>query len=433
MRKVEVGIIGLGTVGEGTLEILTQQREMIHKKTGVWVDVTKACDLDIDKTFGFDFDKEILTTDYMDIMNDDDISIVVELIGGYTIAKDIIETALKNKKHVVTANKALIAKYGKELFELADENNVKIYYEASVGGGIPVITPLQESLVGNNLLSIKGIINGTANYILTEMSQNGVEFKKVLKEAQRLGYAEADPTFDIEGIDTAHKISILASLAYGGYIDLKDIYVKGITEISKIDTTFAKKLGYEIKLLACAKKENEKINISVEPTLINKNEILANVNGVYNSVEIVGDYVGKTMFYGKGAGMKPTGSAVVGDVVKLATEDISENTPKGEYHYDTSTKLEVKDSNEVYSEYYIRLTVKDIPGVLATVTKNFQENEISIKTVDQHPNKSNKNGETTLIIITHEIKKGNLSNSFKELKKNKNIIIDNSIMLKILN
>ena len=432
MKTKKIGIIGLGTVGEGTLEILTKERNIIHKKTGVWVDVKKACDLNIDRNFDFDFDKNILTTDYKEIINDSEISIVVELIGGDTIAKKIIIDALKSKKHVVTANKALIAKHSKELFALADKNNVKIYYEASVGGGIPILTPLQESLVGNNILGIKGIINGTANYILSEMTEKGLAFDKVLADAQSLGYAEADPTFDIEGIDTAHKITILSSLAYGGYIDVNNVPVRGITKITKEDIEFADKAGYNIKLLAIAKKDNDEIEISVEPTLITKKEILASVDGVYNAVEVIGDYVGKTMFYGKGAGMTPTGSAVVADIVKLAIEDGLKETVQGEYHYDIKNELKIKDLKETYSKYYIRLNVEDKLGILSFITNVFKENNISIESVIQNTIKKSSNY-TSLILTTHTIKREDLENSIIELEKEKRVNMDKSIFIKIDN
>ncbi len=433
MKTEKVGIVGLGTVGTGTMKILIKEREAIHEKTGVWIDVKKACDLNINRDFDFEFDKGILTTDFNELLNDPEIVTIVELIGGHTTAKDLIIKALKAKKNVVTANKALIAKHSKELFQVAEDNKVKVYYEASVGGGIPIVTPLQESLAANNVLSIKGIINGTANYILTEMTEKGLKFENVLKEAQDLGYAEADPTFDIEGMDTAHKITVLASLAYGGYVDYDKVPVKGITQITKEDIKFAKDFGYNIKLLATAKKEpnEDEVEVRVEPTLISKTEILASVNDAYNAVEVEGDYVGKTMFFGKGAGMDPTGSAVVADVIKLATEDMAANVPKGNYHYNIHKELKLKDINDTSSKYYIRLRAKDKRGILAYIAEKFNDNNISIESMKQTSKATVENNFVSLIFITHEALERNLNTSLKQMKENSDIDVENSICLRI--
>lgn len=431
MKTEKIGIVGLGTVGTGTLKILVNQRESIHEKTGVWIDVKKACDININRNFDFDFDKNILTTNYNDIINDPEISVVVELIGGYTFAKDVILKALNAKKNVVTANKALIAKFSKELFTTAKQNNVKIYYEASVGGGIPIITPLQESLVANNIISIKGIINGTANYILTEMTQKGLEFNDVLKKAQELGYAEADPTFDIEGIDTAHKISILSALAYGGYVDFEKIYVEGITKITKEDIRHAGDFGYNIKLLAVAKRHGEEIEVRVQPTLIPKTEILANVNDVFNSIEVVGDYVGKTLFYGRGAGMNPTGSAVVADIVKLSVEDLNAFKPIGNFYFNVDSELNLKDYKTCESKYYIRFSVKDKVGILAYIAEKFKNKNISIEALFQNSEEKENSGYVSLILITHQVLEKNIREVIEEIRENQDINIDKSILLKI--
>lgn len=427
----KIGIVGLGVVGTGTLKILINERDSIYNKMGVWIDVKKACDLNINREFEFDFNKNILTTDYSEIINDPEIGTVVELIGGDGIAKKIILDAIKAKKNVVTANKALIAKHGKELFEEANKNNVKIYFEASVGGGIPIITPLKESLAGNSILSIKGIINGTANYILTEMTEKGLEFKDVLKKAQELGYAEADPTFDIEGIDTAHKITILASLAYGGYVNFNNVSVKGITKITKEDIEYAKDFSYNIKLLASAKKFNREIEIRVEPTLVKKTEMLASVNDAYNAIEVVGDYVGKTLFYGRGAGMEPTGSAVVADVIKLATETNYKDAPNGNYYYNINNEIKLKDINDSISKYYIRLKVKDEAGMLAFIAEEFKKENISIESMIQTSKATKDNNFVSLIFITHEAKEKNLVNALSNIEKNNDIDMKNSISLKI--
>lgn len=431
MRTEKVAIIGLGVVGTGTLKILTQQRENIHEKTGVWIDVKKACDLNIDREFEFDFDKNILITDYNEIMEDDEISTVVELIGGYTVAKDIILKALNSGKNVVTANKALIAKYSKELFATAEKNGKKIYYEAAVGGGIPIVVPMQESLSGNRIDRIKGIINGTANYILTEMTEKGLDFGEVLKTAQELGYAEADPTFDVEGIDTSHKITILASLAFGGYVDFDKVGVRGISKITQNDIYFAKEFGYKIKLLAIAEKFDEEIDIRVEPTLIKEKEILANVNGVFNAVEVIGSYVGKTMYYGKGAGEEPTGSAVASDVIKLSKEAVSENIPEGNYFYNINNELKLKNQDEKFSRYFVRFQVKDKVGILAFISEQFKENNISIEFLKQTKREETEDEFVSLIIITHSCYEKNLKNAVSSIEKSIDIDTEKSIYLRI--
>lgn len=347
---MKLGIIGLGTVGEGVLEILTKEKKNIGSK-GAEVEVKYACDLNLDRDFPFEFDKSILIKDYKTILNDPEVETVVELIGGEGLAKEIVLEAIKQGKNVITANKALIAKHSKEIFALATEKSVNLYYEASVGGGIPIINPLQENLVANNIVGIRGIINGTANFILTEMKEKGLDFNTVLKDAMEKGYAEADPTYDIEGIDTAHKICILASLAYNQTVDFEHISVKGITSIKTVDIELADELGYNIKLIASAKKVDEKLAISVAPTLVNKDDLLSNVHGVFNAVEVEGDYVGTTVFYGRGAGKEATASAVVSDIVKAAV-----NCKYKERHYFNLEKEAVLlEEGELSGNYYIRI------------------------------------------------------------------------------
>ncbi len=428
MKTVKVGIVGLGVVGTGTLKILLNERKSIHDKTNVWIDVKKACDININRDFGFEFDKNILTTNYKEIIEDPEISIVVELIGGYGIAREVIMNAIRAKKNVVTANKALVAKYSKEIFAEAKANGVKVFYEASVGGGIPIITPLQESLAANNIKSLKGIVNGTANYILTQMTEKGLDFKDVLKKAQELGYAEADPTFDIEGIDSAHKITILASLAYGGYIDFDKVHVEGITKITKEDIKFAQEFGYNIKLLASADRNENGIDIRVQPTLIEKSELLASVNDVFNAIEVIGDYVGKTLFYGRGAGMLPTGSAVAADIIKLASED---KRHKGDYHYNIENELKLRDTNEAVSKYYVRLSVTDKTGMLAFIAEKFAANGVSVESMIQLPKKDGEENIVSLIFITHDIVEKNLKQAIFQIGENSDIKLDNSICLKI--
>ena len=350
---MKIGIIGLGTVGEGVLKVLTKEKESIFEKSRADIKVKYACDLNINREFSFDFDKSILINDYKKILNDPEIKIVVELIGGETIAKQIIIEAFKAKKSVVTANKALIAKYGVELFQRAKENGVSFLFEAAVGGGIPIVTPLMESLVANTVTEIRGIMNGTSNYILTKMKEDNLSFDEALKIASEKGYAEADPTFDVDGIDAGHKINILASLAYGGSVKFKDMQLYGIREISTVDIFSANQLNSTIKLIASSKLLSEtSAQISVEPVLIPNSEILAKVDGVYNAIETTGSYTDKTLFYGKGAGMDPTASAVVADIVKIVTR----NHIESDYFFNSTKVFEIVDSNTVKDSYYIRVS-----------------------------------------------------------------------------
>lgn len=350
---MKIGIIGLGTVGEGVLKVLTKEKHSIFEKSQADIEVKYACDLNITRDFSFEFDKSILIDDYKKILEDSEIKLVVELIGGETLAKDIIIQAFKSKKSVVTANKALIAKHGVELFQIAKENGVSFLFEAAVGGGIPIVTPLMESLVANTVTEIKGIMNGTSNYILTKMKEENLSFEEALSIASAKGYAEADPTYDVDGIDAGHKINILASLAYGGSIKFKDMQISGIREINTLDIFSANQLNSTIKLIASSKLISEdSAQISVEPVIISNNEILAKVDDVYNAIETIGSYTGRTLFYGKGAGMDPTASAVVADIVKIATR----NHIESDYFFNSTKIINIIDSNAVKDNYYIRVS-----------------------------------------------------------------------------
>ena len=383
---MKIGIVGLGTVGEGVLKVLTNEKESIFEKSRADIEVKYACDLNINRDFSFDFDKSILTNDYKKILNDPEIKIVVELIGGETIAKQIIIEAFESKKSVVTANKALIAKYGVELFQRAKQNGVSFLFEAAVGGGIPIVTPLMESLVANTVTEIRGIMNGTSNYILTKMKEDNLSFDEALKIASEKGYAEADPTYDVDGIDAGHKINILASLAYGGSIKFKDMQLSGIREISTVDIFSANQLNSTIKLIASSKLLSDtSAQISVEPTLIPNSEILAKVDDVYNAIETTGSYTDKTLFYGKGAGMDPTASAVVADIVKIVTR----NHIESDYFFNSTKVFEIVDSNTVKDSYYIRVSddfdienspfelINQIENYYIILANNISKNEIN--------------------------------------------------------
>ena len=383
---MKIGIVGLGTVGEGVLKVLTNEKESIFEKSRADIEVKYACDLNINRDFSFDFDKSILTNDYKKILNDPEIKIVVELIGGETVAKQIIIEAFEAKKSVVTANKALIAKYGVELFQRAKQNGVSFLFEAAVGGGIPIVTPLMESLVANTVTEIRGIMNGTSNYILTKMKEDNLSFDEALKIASEKGYAEADPTYDVDGIDAGHKINILASLAYGGSIKFKDMQLSGIREISTVDIFSANQLNSTIKLIASSKLLSDtSAQISVESTLIPNSEILAKVDDVYNAIETTGSYTDKTLFYGKGAGMDPTASAVVADIVKIVTR----NHIESDYFFNSTKVFEIMDSNTVKDSYYIRVSddfdienspfelINQIENYYIILANNISKNEIN--------------------------------------------------------
>ena len=369
---MKIGIIGLGTVGEGVLKVLTAEKESIFEKSRADIEVKYACDLNTDRNFSFDFDKSILINDYKKILSDPEVKIVVELIGGETIAKTIITESFKAKKSVVTANKALIAKHGVELFHIAKENGVSFLFEAAVGGGIPIVTPLMESLVANTITDIRGIMNGTSNYILTKMKEEHLSFDEALKLASEKGYAEADPTYDVDGIDAGHKINILASLAYGGSIKFKDMQLSGIRDITTVDIAAANQLNSTIKLIASSKLLTEtSAQISVEPVLISNGEILAKVDDVYNAIETTGSYTDKTLFYGQGAGMDPTASAVVADIVKITTR----NHIESDYFFNSTKVFEIVDSNTTKDSYYIRVSkdfdVNNSPFEVTNEIENF--------------------------------------------------------------
>jgi homoserine dehydrogenase len=383
---MKIGIIGLGTVGEGVLKVLTAEKESIFEKSRADIEVKYACDLNTDRDFSFDFDKSILINDYKKILADPEVKIVVELIGGETIAKTIITESFKAKKSVVTANKALIAKHGVELFHIAKENGVSFLFEAAVGGGIPIVTPLMESLVANTITDIRGIMNGTSNYILTKMKEEHLSFDEALKLASEKGYAEADPTYDVDGIDAGHKINILASLAYGGSIKFKDMQLSGIRDITTVDIAAANQLNSTIKLIASSKLLTEtSAQISVEPVLISNGEILAKVDDVYNAIETTGSYTDKTLFYGQGAGMDPTASAVVADIVKITTR----NHIESDYFFNSTKVFEIVDSNTTKDSYYIRVSkdfdvnnspfevTNEIENFYIILVDNISRNEIS--------------------------------------------------------
>lgn len=410
--KVSVGIIGFGTVGTGAARILLENSGLIKKRTAVEFILKRIADLDITRDRGIKIPEGVLTTDANAIINDPDINVVVELIGGIHPAKDFMLRAIRNKKHVVTANKALLATEGNEIFAEAQNNGVEIGFEASVAGGIPIIKVLKEGLVANNIIAVYGIINGTSNYILTKMTDEKVEFSDALKEAQRLGYAEADPTFDIEGIDSAHKLTILSSLAYGIPLSYNEIYKEGITKITAQDIEFATELGYKIKLLAITKLSNGGVEMRVHPTMIPREYLISNVDGVFNAVYVEGDAVGATMYYGRGAGDLPTGSAVVADIVDIGKK-IVRGQELGVRSQKEISKFKIKKMEDVQSMYYFRFSALDKPGVLSKISGVLGNYNISIASVIQKGRRIG--GSVPLVVLTHTAKERDVLNAIKEI------------------
>ncbi|MEI7995402.1 MAG: homoserine dehydrogenase [Methylococcaceae bacterium] len=386
MKPVKVGILGLGTVGGGTVNVLKRNAAEIARRAGREIIITRASAKDLGKERICDTQGIILSANPMDIINDPEIEIVLELIGGAGVVKEMVLKAIETGKHVVTANKSLIALHGNEIFAKASEKGVIVAFEAAVAGGIPIIKAIREGLSGNQIQWLAGIINGTGNFILTEMRDKGRDFYDVLAEAQALGYAEADPTFDVEGIDAGHKLTILASIAFGIPLQFDKVYTEGITRITRLDVEYAEQLGYRIKHLGIARKTPEGIELRVHPTLIPERRLIANVNGVMNAVLVKGDAVGNTLYYGAGAGAEPTASAVVADVidvVRALTSDPENRVPHLAFQADSLADIPVLTSDRFKTAYYLRLYTEDKPGVLADVTRILAEHNISIEAIIQ--------------------------------------------------
>jgi homoserine dehydrogenase len=386
LKPVKVGILGLGTVGGGTANVLKRNAAEIARRAGREILVTRASSRDLSKPRICSTEGIAVTADPYDVINDPEIDIVLELIGGAGPVKDMVLAAIANGKHVVTANKSLLALHGNEIFAKASEKGVIVAFEAAVAGGIPIIKAIREGLSGNEIQWLAGIINGTGNFILTEMREKGRDFADVLAEAQALGYAEADPTFDVEGIDAAHKLTILASIAFGIPLQFDKVYTEGITKITRLDVDYAEKLGYRIKHLGIARKTDEGIELRVHPTLIPERRLIANVNGVMNAVLVKGDAVGPTLYYGAGAGADPTASAVVADVIDVTralTSDPENRVPHLAFQPDAIKEIPILAPDRFKSAYYLRLNAEDKPGVLADVTKILADHQISIEAIIQ--------------------------------------------------
>ncbi len=430
MNSVNIGLIGAGTIGCGVYKTISENTDIIEKRTGIKLNIKKVADLDIKRKRPVRIPKKLFTTDAHELIDDESISIIIELIGGTTAARELVLGAIRSGKNVVTANKALLAHHGDEIFREAAANGVHVAFEASVGGGIPVIKATHESYVANNILSIHGIMNGTCNYILHNMSEQKKGFDEMLERAQEEGYAEADPSFDIDGIDAAHKLSILIMLAYGFFPKFDDIYVEGIRNISSTDINFTEQLGYRIKLLAIAKLTDAGIQAGVYPALIRKDTQLADVKDAFNAIHIVGDKVGPTMFYGMGAGMLPTASAVVGDLVSIAktVQNGSQQFPPMLYSEDGGRRT-IVGTDRLTGRYYLRFQVEDKPGTLGKITTVLGKCGISIESIIQRTRETN-GGEVPIIIMTHESSEKNLRKALERIKKSMTSVAD-AIFLRI--
>ncbi|MDD2335969.1 MAG: homoserine dehydrogenase [Geobacteraceae bacterium] len=416
MKEIGVGLLGFGTIGAGVVKLLGQNASLIEKKLGTRLRLRKVADRDITTDRGVVVEPGVLTQNVDEVISDPKISVIIELIGGYTVAKEFILKAIENGKHIVTANKALLAVHGEEIYAAAARKGVEVRYEAAVGGGIPVLSAIKGNMAANNFGTVLGILNGTCNYILTKMTQEGADFSDVLKKAQELGYAEANPTFDIEGVDTAHKLAILVTICFGTRVNFDDIYTEGISAISAIDINYAKEFGFKIKLLAIGKMDGERVEARVHPTMIPLNYPLADVDGVFNAIRLTGDFVDTVMFYGRGAGMEPTASAIVGDVMAIARNLMvgvgRRSAPLG--YLDTKLKnLEIKPIGEIVGKYYLRFSALDKPGVLARITGVLGKNDISIESMIQSARIA---GETVpIVIMTHEATESGIRSALDEI------------------
>ncbi|WP_353193348.1 homoserine dehydrogenase [Pandoraea pnomenusa] len=418
MNPIKVGLLGLGTVGFGAFQVLARNQEEIQRRAGRGIEITKIAVRNVERARGLVGDAAVVTGDPFEVVNDPAIDVVVETIGGYDLTKELVLKAIENGKHVVTANKALLAVYGNEIFAAARKANVMVAFEAAVAGGIPIIKALREGLTANRIQWIAGIINGTTNFILSEMRDKGIDFDVALADAQRLGYAEADPTFDIEGVDAAHKLTLMSAIAFGVPVQFDRAYIEGITKLSALDIKYAEELGYRIKLLGITRRAEAGIELRVHPTLIPAKRLIANVEGAMNAVLVQGDAVGATLYYGKGAGAEPTASAVVADIVdvtRLQTADPEHRVPHLAFQHDALSNTPVLPIDEVTTSYYLRLRVVDRAGVMAELTRILADLDISIDALLQ---KESREGEhqTDIIILTHQTKEKHINSAIAKIE-----------------
>jgi len=418
MKPLNVGVLGFGTVGTGVYQVLTRNQEEIQRRAGRGIQLKTVSRRDVAKAQAIVGDRVAVTADPFEIVRDPDIDIVVETIGGCTVARDLVLEAIARGKHVVTANKALLAEHGTEIFRAASDKGVMVAFEAAVAGGVPIVKALREGLTANRIEWIAGIINGTTNFILSEMREKGLDFATVLKEAQRLGYAEADPTFDIEGVDAAHKCTLMSAIAFGIPVQFDKAHIEGITALQAADIRYAEQLGYRIKLLGITRHRKEGIELRVHPTLVPAKRLIANVEGAMNAVVVHGDAVGTTLYYGKGAGSEPTASAVVADLVdvtRLHTVDPESRVPHLAFQPDAMADTPILPIEQVQTSFYLRLTVADEPGVLSRITTILAERNISIDAVLQRESADGER-QTDLIILTHDTIEGRMREALAQIQ-----------------
>jgi len=431
MKTITLGLIGFGTIGSGVVKLLQESGDIIEKRLGARLTLKKIADLDITTPRVTKVSPEFLTTRAEEILDDPEIDIVIELMGGYEPARSFILTAMQRGKHVVTANKALLATYGNEIFQIADRMNVDLRFEASVGGTIPIIKTLKESLAANRIESLMAIVNGTSNYILSKMTDEGKAFDTVLKEAQEMGFAEADPTFDVEGIDTAHKLAIILSLAYGKKVKLEDIYREGISGISQQDIEFAGEFGYRIKLLALAFARGECVEARIHPTMIPFDSILANVNSNFNAFHIIGSASDSVFLYGQGAGMMPTASAVMSDLVDIARnirKGINSRVPARSIHEADMTDIKLRPFDEVRSNYYFRFSAVDRPGVLSKISGILGDRNISISTVIQKGR--TKEGAVPVVMTTYKARERDVREALQAIDQ-LDVVLARTVLIRV--
>jgi homoserine dehydrogenase len=416
MRRIHIGLLGCGTVGTGVARLLLEKKELLSARVGAELVLRRIADVDVDRDRGFEIPPGLMVSDAFSVVSDPEIDIIVEMIGGDGIAKTLILKAIENGKHIVTANKALLAVHGHSIFKAAAEKGVDLLYEASCGGCMPIIKTLRESLVSNRILSMTGILNGTCNFILTKILQDGSTFGDALAQAQAEGYAEADPTLDVEGIDTAHKLAILTGLAYGMEINFNDIYTEGITRITPMDIQYARQFGYKIKLLAICKDTGDRVESRVHPTMIPEDNLLSHVDGTLNAIRITGDAVGDIVLNGRGAGMMPTGSAVLSDIVDIARDIMSGalgRIPALSYQPEKIRKVPLLSMDAIETSYYFRFSVEDQPGVFAKIAGILGHHGISLRSVHQQGRKTK--GPVPIVMFTHLAREKNVKQALEEI------------------
>jgi len=429
--KINIGLLGCGTVGAGVAKMLIEKKQLLAARVGAELNLKWVADIDLETDRGVQLPDGAFINDARKVVDDPDTDIIIEMIGGEGIAKDLILKAIENGKHVVTANKALLAAQGNELFAAAAQKGVDLAFEASVGGCMPTIKSLRESLVGNHIKAMTGILNGTCNYILSKITDEGIPFKEALDQAQNQGYAEADPTLDIEGFDTAHKVAILAALAYGMEINLDDVYIEGISRITPLDIAFAEQFGYRIKLLAISKFLNDRVEARVHPTMIPFDNLLTHINGTVNAVTVSGDAVGDILLYGHGAGMMPTASAVISDIVDIARNILCgtiRRVPPLSYQRENIRKIPILPIDDLVTHYYFRFSALDRPGVLSTISGILGKYDISIQSVHQKGRKTN--GAVPVVMLSHLVKEADVKKALSEISA-LDVVADEPVLIRI--